>query len=228
MATICWGCSANCLFAVFCFKWSVKKYYIAKTLQAIWEAFLYSTNLDAKLLKCKNKNQIFDKFWVLFVASCALLERHSKFNRFFIKKCFYVLYLFVLQLFMLQSYYIHVPNVQKYLWRRHTFWNLEIHQNHQNLNILRIKHFFSNKKISFVTIRSYNNVQKCFPEEVTFKNFCSQTQNLVKKILKYPINKILTLKTLHKKMNFPLRISCVNVTKSAVLCGFSHTYWKNL
>ena len=43
----------------------MKKHYVAKTLQVIWEAFLYSTNLDAKLLKYKNKNQIFDKLVVL-------------------------------------------------------------------------------------------------------------------------------------------------------------------
>ena len=33
--------------------------------------------------------------------------------------------------------------------------------------------------------------------------------------------------TLHKKWSFPLRIYSVNVTKSAVSCGFSHIYWKN-
>ena len=33
------------------------------------------------------------------------------------------------------------------------------------------------------------------------------------------------LKTLHK--NFPLKISLVNVTKSAENCGFGHIYWKN-
>ena len=26
---------------------------------------------------------------------------------------------------------------------------------------------------------------------------------------------------------FPVRISSVNVTKSAVFCGFGHIYWKN-
>ena len=33
--------------------------------------------------------------------------------------------------------------------------------------------------------------------------------------------------TLHKKWNFPLRISLVNVTKSAVSCGFGHIYQRN-
>ena len=30
-----------------------------------------------------------------------------------------------------------------------------------------------------------------------------------------------------KKWSFPLRISSVNVTKSAVSCGFGHIYWRN-
>ena len=34
-------------------------------------------------------------------------------------------------------------------------------------------------------------------------------------------------KTLHKKWSFPLLISSVNVTKSAVSCGFGHIYWRN-
>ena len=29
---------------------------------------------------------------------------------------------------------------------------------------------------------------------------------------------------LHKKLSFPFRISSVNVTKSAVFCGFGHIY----
>ena len=33
---------------------------------------------------------------------------------------------------------------------------------------------------------------------------------------------------LHKKWSFPLRIFSVNVTKSAVFCGFGHIYWRNL
>ena len=34
--------------------------------------------------------------------------------------------------------------------------------------------------------------------------------------------------TLHKKWSFPLRISSVNVTKSAVSRGFGHIFWRNL
>ena len=33
--------------------------------------------------------------------------------------------------------------------------------------------------------------------------------------------------THHKKWSFPLRISSVNMTKSAVFCGFGHIYWRN-
>ena len=32
---------------------------------------------------------------------------------------------------------------------------------------------------------------------------------------------------LHKKWSFPLRISSVNVAKSAENCGFGHIYWRN-
>ena len=33
--------------------------------------------------------------------------------------------------------------------------------------------------------------------------------------------------TPNKKRSFPLQISSVNVTKSAVSCGFGHIYWRN-
>ena len=33
--------------------------------------------------------------------------------------------------------------------------------------------------------------------------------------------------TLHKKWSFPLRIFLVNMTKSAVSCGFGHIYWRS-
>ena len=34
--------------------------------------------------------------------------------------------------------------------------------------------------------------------------------------------------TLHKQWSFPLKISSVNVTKSAVSCGFGLIYWRKL
>ena len=39
--------------------------------------------------------------------------------------------------------------------------------------------------------------------------------------------RIWILSTLHKKQSFPLRISSVNVTKSAGNCRFGHIYWRN-
>ena len=33
--------------------------------------------------------------------------------------------------------------------------------------------------------------------------------------------------TLHKKWNFPLRVSSINETKSVENCGFDHIYWRN-
>ena len=33
--------------------------------------------------------------------------------------------------------------------------------------------------------------------------------------------------SLHKKWSFPIRISSVNVTKSAGSCGFGHIHWRN-
>ena len=41
------------------------------------------------------------------------------------------------------------------------------------------------------------------------------------KMILNPIN------ALHKKWGLPLRISSVNVTKSAVSCVFGHIYWRN-
>ena len=38
---------------------------------------------------------------------------------------------------------------------------------------------------------------------------------------------VIKIITLHKKWNFSLRLSSVNVTKSAGNCGFDHIYWRN-
>ena len=44
-------------------------------------------------------------------------------------------------------------------------------------------------------------------------------------------NKFLTIdfikQRLHKKWSFPLTISSINVTKSAVSCGYRHIHWRN-
>ena len=39
--------------------------------------------------------------------------------------------------------------------------------------------------------------------------------------------KLVKATTLHRRWSFPLSISSVNVTKSAVSCRFAHIYWKN-
>ena len=39
---------------------------------------------------------------------------------------------------------------------------------------------------------------------------------------------LLQVYVLHKRPSFPLKISSVNVTKSAENCGFGHIYWRNL
>ena len=52
---------------------------------------------------------------------------------------------------------------------------------------------------------------KCFPPH--FANFLR-----VSSFTEHP---------LHKKWSFPLRISSVNVTKSAGNCAFGHVYWRN-
>ena len=49
-------------------------------------------------------------------------------------------------------------------------------------------------------------------------------------ILKIPVWKDSDRKLqprLHKKWSFPLRVSSVNVTRSAENCVFGHIYWKN-
>ena len=49
-----------------------------------------------------------------------------------------------------------------------------------------------------------------------------------RKIVFYKLGFQSALSTLHKKWSFPIKISSVNVTKSARNCGFSHIYWRNL
>ena len=51
--------------------------------------------------------------------------------------------------------------------------------------------------------------------------------SIIKKLKELKIGKGLVPETLHENWSFPLRISSVNVTKSAVFCGFSHIYWRN-
>ena len=41
------------------------------------------------------------------------------------------------------------------------------------------------------------------------------------------LDKVLDLYNTGQKWSFPLKISSVNVTKSAENCGFGHIYWRN-
>ena len=56
-------------FAVLCFKWSVKKYWVAKILLALWDAFLHEKNCNYNLWK--------------FCYKSAILQRHAEFNSFY-------------------------------------------------------------------------------------------------------------------------------------------------
>ena len=65
---------------------------------------------------------------------------------------------------------------------------------------------------------------------VTKSTFISIVKKLcmeIKRIQKNANFFITFAETLHKKWSFPLMISLVNVTKSAVYCGFAHIYWRN-
>ena len=60
----------------------------------------------------------------------------------------------------------------------------------------------------------------------------SEPDSCDKNDMKEKVNDLVMLhkamhETLHKKWSFPLRISLVNVTKSAGNCGFSHINWRN-
>ena len=46
-------------------------------------------------------------------------------------------------------------------------------------------------------------------------------------LLPFDMFEINIWQTLHKKWSFPLRISSVNVTRSAGNGGFGHIYWRN-
>ena len=79
----------------------------------------------------------------------------------------------------------------------------------------------------------HDNFQFCFQQRLN-KQFFWGTFNFSRKpfliniSLKLFWNKTTSYHTLHKKKFFPLRISSVNVTKSAVSCGWSHLLKKFL
>ena len=65
-----------------------------------------------------------------------------------------------------------------------------------------------------------------------FLDFMSDLNYAVYKLFKFMIEKIKCFwkawYTPHRKWSFALRVSSVNMTKSAGKCGFCYIYWKNL
>ena len=66
-----------------------------------------------------------------------------------------------------------------------------------------------------------------FEYSCNLPNIFSQNFAVRKSIKRNFIMLMAGIQSLHKKWSFPLRISSVNVTKSAVSCGFGHIYCKN-
>ena len=64
---------------------------------------------------------------------------------------------------------------------------------------------------------------KCFTDVLKSNHIDTEIRSLK------PMLSIILLKinSLHKKWSFPLRISSVNMTKSAVSCGSGQIYWRN-
>ena len=118
LARISWGPSKSCFFTALCFKWSVKKHYVAKIHKEFERGFCTKiivtmipmnlvTNsllsLVCPFVEIKNKNQISSSWWsgnekyfcALFMASRALIQRYAEFNRLLWKdflKCYSRLY----------------------------------------------------------------------------------------------------------------------------------------
>ena len=61
----------------------------------------------------------------------------------------------------------------------------------------------------------------CAGQQEAHENDCVGSKTYM-----HRVTKALVL-TLYKKWSFPLRISSVNVTKSAGNCGFGHIYCRN-
>ena len=82
-------------------------------------------------------------------------------------------------------------------------------------------------------IRCANFQQNRFKTEnitVNFKYYYEHQRTWYILIMSMQIYLLVDCEKLHgtKKWSFPLRISSVNLTKSAFSCGFSHIYWRNL
>ena len=89
-------------------------------------------------------------------------------------------------------------------------------------------------KVSFLItlqVSACNFIKKETLAQVFSRKFCEISKNSFS--YRTPVMTVCGLMyvqfmPLHKKWSFPLRISSVNVTKSAGNCGFDHIYWKNL
>ena len=83
-------------------------------------------------------------------------------------------------------------------------------------------------KAHMVPILGSSNFFVCYVQKKYFSKILkiNLRQKLIQHLLikqEVPKQEVL----LHKKWNFPLRISSVNVTKSAGNCGFGHIYRRN-
>ena len=76
--------------------------------------------------------------------------------------------------------------------------------------------FFVNMQNSFVNIPFYCKCKIILCSSFVKYHHCFERHNNTKALWQCT-----------KKWSFPLRISSVNVTKSAVSCGFGHIYWRN-
>ena len=116
------------------------------------------------------------------------------------------------------KYFLILLNFTRYLLFANTFFFIDEKRTQWMLG--------TKVKVLYV---SWNHPETVFHEMPWKKNFTVYPSlNNAHVCLK--IGDIVLLKdihTLHKKWSFPLRISSVNVTKSAGICGFSHIYWRN-
>ena len=105
----------------------------------------------------------------------------------------------------------------------------------QNMVSLKLLTFYPKDTRVFcknlvVILSSRHHLRRLFCKENVLRNF---SFNLVISLKKYflhsckSFSKHLDQMSLNKKWSFPLSISSVNVTKSAVSCGFGHIYWRN-
>ena len=77
--------------------------------------------------------------------------------------------------------------------------------------------------------KSSKNFEPVVEPDIIMQEVTSKTQEQSKvKPCRVSSNMVKALcQSLYKKWSFPLRISSVNVTKSAVSCGIGHIYWRN-